>query len=236
MAGGRQGELPFRTWGGRREGAGRKPVGARAGEPHRRRSALAARHPVHVTMRVAREVGRLRRPAAYRAVRAALLATLHRHDFRVVHVSIQATHLHLLVEADDERALACGVRGFAISAARWLNRARTALARRPRRGRVFPDRYHATAITTPRQARHALAYVLNNWRRHREDHRLAARLDPYSSAVAFPGWREHQGRAGLPWTPAHAPLPVAYPTTWLLTIGWRRHALVSTREVPGPAG
>jgi hypothetical protein len=27
---------------------------------------------------------------------------------------------------------------------------------------VFPDRYHAEIITSPRQARHALSYVLSN--------------------------------------------------------------------------
>ena len=36
-------------------------------------------------------------------------------------------------------------------------------------GKVFPDRYHAQIIRTPRQARHALAYVLNNWRKHGEN-------------------------------------------------------------------
>ena len=38
-----------------------------------------------------------------------------------------------------------------------------------RRGNVFVDRYHAEKITNPRQARRALAYVLNNWRKHFED-------------------------------------------------------------------
>ena len=38
-----------------------------------------------------------------------------------------------------------------------------------RTGKVFQFRYHRVDITTPRQMRCALAYVLNNWRRHRED-------------------------------------------------------------------
>lgn len=33
----------------------------------------------------------------------------------------------------------------------------------------FCDRYHDEVVSTPRQARHALAYVLNNWRKYRED-------------------------------------------------------------------
>jgi hypothetical protein len=57
---------------------------------------------------------------------------------------VQATHLHLLVEASDERALSRGVRAFEISVARRLNKAVG------RKGRVFRDRYHADALTTPR--------------------------------------------------------------------------------------
>jgi hypothetical protein len=57
------------------------------------------------------------------------------------------------------------VRGLAIRVARAVNRALG------RRGRVFADRYHARALTTPRAVRHALVYVLMNpeapTRRHR---------------------------------------------------------------------
>ncbi len=56
---------------------------------------------------------------------------------------------------------------LAITAARAINRAAG------RRGKVFAFRYHATRITTPRQMRNTLAYVLNNWRRHGEDQRSA---------------------------------------------------------------
>jgi len=39
---------------------------------------------------------------------------------------------------------------------------------------VFADRYHSSQIRTASYARHALAYVLNNWRRHREARARAA--------------------------------------------------------------
>ncbi|HVV86655.1 MAG TPA: transposase, partial [Kofleriaceae bacterium] len=151
-------------------------------------------------------------------------------DFRVVHVSIQHNHVHLIVEADSRVALARGVQGLCISMSRRLNR------RLRRTGRVFAHRYHATAITSPRQTRHALGYVLNNWRRHREDHASpAARrapVDPYSSGPAFDGWRNLDEPLGFP--PDYEPLPTSRPTTWLLTTGWRRHRLVAVRERPGP--
>jgi REP element-mobilizing transposase RayT len=179
---------------------------------------------VHVVLRTTDDVGGLRRRRAYHAVRGALTRAAARSDYRVVHVSIQRNHLHLLVEADDRRALARGMQGFAISAAKRLNR-----ALRRETGRVFAFRYHATAITTPAQARNALAYVLNNWRRHREDRYSIARTDPFATAYAFPDWRVARPRE----TDA---LPVVAPTAWLLTTGWRRARAgpIRTTEVPGP--
>ena len=166
-AGRLQGEqLPlFRKRGGKRRGAGRPAKGKRSSEPHKRRPFLHARYPVHITLRVVREVGSLRRRRVYQAIREATLTTALRENFRIVQLSIQRTHVHLLVEADDQHALAAGMQGFQISAAKHLNAAISRNKPGPRRrGRVFPDRYHAEIITSPRQARHALSYVMINRR------------------------------------------------------------------------
>jgi REP element-mobilizing transposase RayT len=217
-------------WGGWRPKAGRKPSGKRVGPMHRRRVELSPEHPVHVTLRTVAAVGRLRKRHAYQAARQALAKQLGRDDFRVVHVSIQHNHVHLIDEADSKDALTRGVRGLCIAMARRLNR------RLERKGRVFAHRYDAKPISSPRQARNCLSYVLNNWRRHREDYAsTAARqapVDPYSSGPAFDGWRDHDDEVGLP--PRYEPLPTARATTWLLTVGWRRHSLVGVRERPGP--
>ena len=84
-------------------------------------------------------------------------------------LSIQHNHIHMLVEADDKHALATGMKGFQISAAKHLNAAISKGKPGPRRrGTVFPDRYHAEIITTPTQARHALSYVQVNRSIHEE--------------------------------------------------------------------
>jgi len=128
------------------------------------------------------------------------------------------------------------MQAFEISAARHINRALSEARRVRRRGRVFSDRYHARVLRSPRQVRHALAYVLNNWRRHEEDHgpeSMFWTIDPYSSAIHFSGWRELDGRrSSVP--ERHEPLPVGAAESWLLRVGWRRHGLISVREVPGP--
>ena len=172
--------MVFRTHGGRREGAGRPRGPGRHRNWIRERPVHNPRNPVHVTLRVLDALGRLRRRTAYQAVRRALLTTLRRPDFRIVHISIQHNHIHLICEADGTRELTRGLQGFQISAARRLNQ--------HRRGVVFPDRYHAEILTSPRQVRNCIAYVLNNWRRHREDLTAPSLLDPYASGISFDGW------------------------------------------------
>ena len=212
--------LPSRpTWGGRRRGAGRKCAsGRRPGVPHRARPAHAPAHPVHATMRAVRDVGSLRARSIAAVVRDALSRASHR-DFRIVEFTIQADHLHLIVEAESRRALALGLRGLAIRVARAVNRVLD------RRGPLWSDRYHARALTTPRAVRHALVYVLMNFRKH---HGTGRGLDPCSSAPWFEGWRAYR-----PPSPP-APRPISRARTWLATIGWRRHGLIAVTEAPRP--
>jgi REP element-mobilizing transposase RayT len=223
--------------GGKRRGAGRPPKGTRAGSPHKARPDLCARYPVHVTLRVVAAVGNLRRRSVYEAIREAALITARREDFRIVHLSVQRTHIHLLVEASDKNALSKGMQGFQISAAKQLNAAISKGRPGPRRrGAVFPDRYHAEIITSPRQARHALAYVMNNFRKHEEDRvepMSTWTVDWFSSGVMFPGWTEYGDEPFLWRGPAtYEPLFVYQPRTWLLREGWTKAGTISCHEVP----
>ena len=88
-----QTEFVFRTWGGKRRGAGRKPKGRRAGVPHRARPALAARFPVHVTVRVETACRGLRTKRRLQVVRQALVGCL-REGFRITDWSVQGDHIH----------------------------------------------------------------------------------------------------------------------------------------------
>src|SRR6476646_8445607 len=81
----------------------------RAGSPHKERPEHNKRFPVHIVLRVTPAVGSLRKRFMYRALREATIAVALRElayddvkgAFRIVHVSIQRTHVHLLVEADN---------------------------------------------------------------------------------------------------------------------------------------
>lgn len=219
--------------GGKREGAGRPKKGKGASEAHQPRPVLSGREPLLITTRVSNTVGNLRRDKSYRAIRKALAVVIERHDFRVCHFSIQQNHLHMLVEADHKLALARGMQAFLISAARHLN------AELERDGTVFVDRYNQRVITSPKQCRNAMSYVLNNWRRHDQDLFGKPRtwlLDPYSSAINFDGWRELGARRKFDAPQDYERPTTREPRTWLLRVGWERHGLISVREVPGPQG
>lgn len=207
------------SWGGAREGAGRKPVGDRAGVPHRERPAFSARFPIRLTMRLLPGLPSLRNRRAHTALRAAFAVGCDRFGFRLTQYSIQKAHLHLIVEAKDRSALVQGVQGLLIRVAKALNRVWG------RKGSVFADRYQDKVLRTPKEVRAALAFVLHSARRNGID--VPHGVDEFSSGCWFDGWKEKVPLRDLP-----EPPPVAAAHTWLLRTGWRRHGLISLWEVP----
>jgi len=223
---------PSPRWGGRRDGAGRKP-GPSPRDPHRRRPALAARFPCHVTLRIRRGIPSLRQWRFVRELRRSLRRACERGRFRIVHYSIQADHLHLIVEATGSRDLACGMKSIGARIARAANRVFA------RRGPVLADRYHMHVLRTPLEVRRALAYVLLNARKHWHERHGAAppvRVDEASSGRWFDGWRDDSDRESSREPPGRGVASiaeVARPRTWLLSAGWRRHGRIDPEEVPG---
>jgi REP element-mobilizing transposase RayT len=190
---------------------------------------------VHVTLRS--RLAPLRSQHVFPTVRLAILRAGRREParFRVVHFSVQGDHVHLLVEARDKRALSSGMRSLVIRIARYVNDLLS------RRGALFAERWHGRALTTPREVRNALVYVLANFRKHARRAPRAG-IDPYSSGIWFDGWRGYSRAPGVaPPLAARTPLadderacPVSLPGTWLARVGWRRRGLISLDE--GPSG
>ena len=219
--------------GGFREGAGRKPGTGRRLVRHRVREAHSSLHPVHVVLRS--KLKPLRSQFVFPTVRQALAkATRARKDFRITQFSVQGDHVHLIVEADSHSALSRGMQGLAIRLARAVNGLLN------RAGKVWADRFFSRELKSPRVVRNALAYVLNNFRKHRAAG--AALIDPYSSAPYFNGFRELSGSAPCELQPSrglpHAPRGVAPPEksqevpivrakTWLAGKGWRRGGAIA---------
>jgi len=235
--------MRFRTWGGKREGAGRKRTSKRRRVPHETRPKLASRFPVHITTRIADEMPTLRNHKRCAVIRRALIAMVDESGFRVCEFSVQRNHLHLICEAKDASCLSRGMKHLKQRIARGLNGlvTRDGKARRrpadgkPRTGSVFSGRYYVHILKTPREVRHALAYVIHNGRKHGV--RLptlpngVTTIDPYTSAWWFSGWKDASWKRGLP-PPHDGQTCVSAAKTWLLEKGWRRHGLIRVDEIP----
>jgi putative transposase len=207
-------------WGGKRKGAGRPRH--RSTASHRARRAHLRRQPVHVTLRARRPLPSLRRQAIFAAIRRTFPLTA-RAWFRLVHFSVQSDHVHLIVEADDQPSLSRGMAGVAIRMARAVNRVLR------RRGSIWACRYHSRALTTPREVRNALVYVIFNVYKHDP---TARGLDMCSSAPWFQGW-ETPPTTGPPFEDFES-RPVRRPETWLARTGWKRHGLIHGGDAPRP--
>ncbi len=168
----------------------------------------------------------MRRKPLLRAFQRSLREVRGRLDFRVVEYSVQADHLHLIVEASDKDALACGMKAVGSRLAKAVHRVFG------RSGRVLAGRYHVRALKSPKEVRHAIAYVLLNARKHwrqRTGQAPPMRIDAASSGRLFSGWRRR--------APVDALVPglveVSPAETWLLRVGWKKFGLIDPAEVTG---
>lgn len=204
--------------GKKRERPGRKPT-ARPVVAHVKRPNHSRWNPLHLTVRALPAPWSLRSQVLFAALEQAIAMT-RRPDFRIVEHSVQSNHLHLVGEAESADALARGMKSFLIRATRLLNRA---LGRA--RGGIWQGRYHRSDLTTPRQVRNALVYVLNNGRKHGVVPARELVLDPCSSARWFSGW-------SIPRSVRERPSPLEPPRTALLRYLWQRHGKIHPLEMP----
>ena len=136
----------------------------------------------HVVLRICRGLPWLRTPKTYRVLERALRAGKEKKGFALVQYSVQGDHLHLLVEAESKKELARAMQGLMIRIAKRLNR-----FWRRRGGSVFADRYFARAVEGAYAIKRALAYVLNNARKHGV-WSSPSQPDPFSSGRWYTGW------------------------------------------------
>jgi REP element-mobilizing transposase RayT len=178
-----------------------------------------------VTVKVV-PVGRsLRSPRVRSAIELIFAAEKRRKGFRLLHYAIRRDHVHLVCESDDTVALSRGVQRLGSRVARRVNKLWA------RSGRLFADRFHGRVLTTPRELRNVLRYVLLNEHKDalvEEGRILGGGFDPCSSAPWFDGW--HPSVARPP--PKGGDPPVTAPLSWLARAGWRRLGLLRPSEIP----
>ncbi|MBY0471700.1 hypothetical protein K2X30_11085 [bacterium] len=207
------------THGGARKGAGRPNLSGL--QAHVRRPRLESRHPVHVTLKLRSGLPSLRGKAAFRCLREAV-KTARKQGLHVVHFAVLSNHIHLILEPRQHATLGGVFQSLGISFSKRLN------AFLKRSGAVFADRYHLRVLRTPRETRNAIHYVLANFGKHTGTNVI--RMDPFSSAFQFQGWRKL--RAGplvfetTAWSEQGLEVwlreILSSPKTWLLRTGWEK--------------
>jgi hypothetical protein len=143
-------ELNLPTWGGKRKGAGRKRIAARASVPHRVRPCVSRHCPVLITVRFRDDVP----DVTPRPVWSVIVQTLREFrgdsDLQLIQYSVLGNHGHFVGECEGRDALSSGMRRLSVALARALNR------HFGRTGPVFAGRYHARELKTPTEVRNAL--------------------------------------------------------------------------------
>ena len=130
-------------WGGARPGAGRKPKGERAGVPHLRRPKLVSGRPVLVTVKVKSDVWKLNTKKVLPVIEQAFTAGGEKVGFEVLQYSVMDDHIHLLVDATNQKTLGKGMKGLGVRLSRQLNKLME------REGTVFEDRYDPRVLESP---------------------------------------------------------------------------------------
>lgn len=151
--------------GGRREGAGRKRIHSN-GVSHRTRQKVSYRTPLHINWKYKAHI---RNKDSLRILKRAIL-NARKHGLRIVHYSLQSNHVHLIIEAGDNRILTKGMRSITVTMARGLSK-----------GRVQIERYHLHVLRTLNETRNAVLYVCFNKQKHEK--RKISVLDEYSSLL-----------------------------------------------------
>lgn len=197
-------QLKFKSHGGARKGAGR-PRKKGSFVRHCRREPVKSAHPMHVTIKLAAGQKNLRTKSAFREFKKAAIAA-RKFGLRILEFAVLSNHIHMMVEADSNKSLECGMKSLLI---------RLALNLKVK----FLGRYHLEMLRSPTRVIHAIGYILTNAAKHFRRNQV---WDWYSSIAVcktLSGWE--QIKPEFKWQrPANVPESfyseiISLPQSWL---------------------
>lgn len=197
-------------WGGKRRGAGRKNRTGMVN--HMKREEVAAKYPMHITMRIKKGAISLRGPKMTKAFKAGL-SKAKNAGLGVVHYAVESNHVHLFAESDSNESLRSGMSSFGSSFGKAIRKATGG------KGSVFQGRYHLRVLKSPRQTKNALAYVLLNHSKHEGS---IPYPDDHSSACYFSDWKSLLGGRYRVLPAEEPPEFLSAAQSWLGRKGWRK--------------
>ena len=155
------------------KGAGR-PAKVDRGIRHISREKINRPSALHLTIKVRENKADIKNKrilkALHYAIRRARLQGL-----RVVHYTLEYNHVHLLVEANDNKSVQKGMQALGISFSKAINKIKQV------KGSVYKHRHHFRKLNSRREYKNVIQYIFRNGIKHK---RSLCLIDPFNSLVA----------------------------------------------------
>lgn len=156
-----------------RKRAGRPPVND-AGIRHTSRPVISKPASLHLTIKVKRNKADIKNKAVLAILKKAIL-NARLKGLKVIHYSLEFDHVHLLIEADNNKILGKGMQAFGVTLAKAINK----LWRLG--GGVYKHRYHFRRITGSKDLRNVMNYIFKNGVKHKTAKSI---INPFNSIKA----------------------------------------------------
>ncbi|MFA6237483.1 MAG: transposase [Bacteriovorax sp.] len=154
-------------------GAGR-PAIHDVGIRHTSRPFLKRPASLHLTVKIQKNKADIKNKGVLKILKRAIL-NARKQNLKVIHYSLEYDHVHLLIEANNNRILGKGMQAFGVTMAKAINRVRKL------KGSVYKHRYHFHQISSSRQLKNVMMYIFRNGMKHGTAKGL---VNPYNSIKA----------------------------------------------------
>lgn len=138
--------------------AGRPPK-TDPGIRHTRRPLLKKPSSLHLTIKIEKQKSHLKNKTILAILKRAIL-NARKQQLRVIHFTLEHDHVHLLIEAENNRVLGKGMQAFGVTLSKAINRLKKLT------GQVYKHRYHFRKITSSRQLKNVMSYIFRNGMKH----------------------------------------------------------------------
>lgn len=139
--------------------AGRPPKNDK-GIRHIERPKFYRSRSLHLTIKVRENKADIQTKKILRKLQYAILRARLK-GLRVIHYALEYNHVHLLVESTTHETLHKGMQSLGITLAKGINKLKG------KKGTVYKHRYHFRQISSRRDLKNVIQYILQNHKKHR---------------------------------------------------------------------
>jgi len=153
----------------------------RAGRPaihdkgirHTCRPLIKKSTPLHLTIKVRSNKADIQNKIILKALHRAIMRA-RIQGLKVLHYALEYNHVHLLIEADNNKLLHKGMQAFGITIAKAINKFKS------NKGTVYKHRYHFRQISSLRDFKNVMNYIFQNGMKHHSSGKL---INFYNSVI-----------------------------------------------------